>query len=557
MFNSLVSDMDKALARANFKKDNIEEGILYYEKYLKTLQEQIEQNSDNEIYTVEKNKTISEYKFALLNAAKNLFGKKDWLNCAKCCQILLNYNVEDTAVYKHAGLCFKELQQYDIALDLIEIYTKKEPEDPKCPIYLGDAYYNKDKKKYAERAIEYYKKYLETDQKNASVYNIIGNIYASNLDFYISNIERQMHYFQKALEYAPNDQIIMKNIQISYVRSGDIKAAKNIYEKIYKLYKKDFSHDSFYDYAAFLIRIGNFLKGWELLDHRFEKETSATYYPEIKKPKWNGNNNISNKTLLVHFEQGFGDVIMFIRFVKEMKKYAKNVIAVVQDQLLDLFTESDLGFLVLPKSTNLESLNFDYHIPLISLPRILKLTPDAIPLKEGYIKVNPKRVKMFGESFIKSEKFKIGVCFEGAFSGKDEQRDIDWKHLKKLSNLPNVQLYCLKKDITDAYFKQIDPEINIICLDENLKCFADTAAAMKNLDLIISTDNVILNLAGALGVRTFGLFNFDREYRWYGVEEGKMIWYDSIKPFQAKSQNEWDELLDRVCEEVKLITPQN
>lgn len=553
MFNSLISDMDKSLARAAFEKDDIKEGIAYYEKYINTLKEQIEQNSDNEKYTVEKNKTVDEFKSILLHAAKNAYGKKEWFLCAKCCQILISYKMNDNAIYKHAGLCFRELKQFDLALDLMKIYTQKEPEDPKSPLYLADAYYDKDKKKYAQKALEYYEKYLETDPKNPTIYNLIGNIYASTIDFYTSNVERQMYYFKKALEYAPNDKIIMKNIQISLVRKGDIEAAKKLYERIYKLHKDNFNHDNYYDYAAFLIRTGNFIKGWNLLDHRFEKETSATYYPEIKKPKWNGNNNISGKTLLVHFEQGFGDVIMFIRFVREMNKYAKNVIAIVQDQLLDLFTESDLGILVLPKSTNLDILKFDYHIPLISLPRVLKLTPETIPQKEGYLKVNPKRIKMFGESFIKTDKFKIGVCFEGAITGKDEQRDIDWKYLKKLSDLPNVQLYCLKKDINEEYFRQIDPEINIICLDENLKSFADTAAAMKNMDLVISTDNVILNLAGALGVRTFGLFNFDREYRWYGVEEGRMIWYDSVKPFQAKAQNEWEELLDRVCEEIKLL----
>lgn len=553
MNNQLIGNIDKALGTAGFKTDDVETGIYHYEKYIKYLQNQIEQNSDNEKYTIEKNNTISEYKKELLSTAQRAFSEKDWIMCLKLCQLLIKYNTEDNSVYKHASFCLKELKQFDTALELIKIYAKKEPDDKKTPMYMGDICSGIGTEEYGEKAVEYYKEYLKSDPDNPAVYNAIGSLYAAIIDTKSSDIDRQMQYFNKALELSPDNKIVLKNIQLSYSKKGDIKKATEICNRIYSLYKDSFSNDDYYDYAAFQIRTGNFLKGWKLLEHRFEKETSPTYYPTINKPKWDGIKNISNKTLLIHCEQGFGDVIMFSRFTEQMKKYAKRIVAVVQDELIDLFKESKFDFPIYPRSYNLDNIDFDYHIPLISLPRILKLTPNSIPKTNGYLSASTERFNFWKNKMPDSKKFKIGICFAGADSGKKEQRDIDWKYIKNIADINNVELYCLKKDLTEDDFRAIDPSIKITCFNDKIKNFADTAAIIKNLDLVISTDNVILNLSGALGVKTFGLFNVDREYRWYGVEEGKVIWYDSVTPFQAKRQNDWEELINRICPEIKAL----
>ena len=328
---------------------------------------------------------------------------------------------------------------------------------------------------------------------------------------------------------------------------GDKKECEKYFQKYYKLYKDTFNHDEMFEYAAHLIATGNFIKGWKYLDHRFLKETGATFMPEIGKDKWDGIQDISDKTLLVHAEQGFGDVIMFIRFLKLIKKHAKKVIAVVQNELYPLFMESHLGVEIHPVSKNLSELEFDLYIPLISLPRVLEITPENMPFYNGYINIVKDRIEAYKESYIRPHKFNIGICLQGADHGKSEKRDLDWNYIKEFASIPNVQLYCLKKDKKREDFKDIlPPNKEIICLGETWENFADTAAAMKAMNLIITTDSVILNLAGALGVKTFALFNTHREYRWYGTEEGRNVWYGSVTPFQAKMQFAWDEVIERV-----------
>lgn len=553
MLTSLANKFDKSLGFAALREGEFETGLRHIENYLKTLQDCIEQNTDNQKYIEEKNELIKTFKEHLALIAPNLYAEKKWRLCATCCKYLIEYGTTDSAVYKHAAFCFRELKQMELALELIKIYSKKEPEDPALDIYLGEMYYATDKEKYAQTALEHFLKSLKKMPKDAQLYNMIGNIYASTIDVNGSNFDNQHYYFSEGLKYAPNSKHLLRNMHLTYLKEGDIKNATRIYNRLYELYGKDFNHDAYYDYAAYQIFIGNFKTGWAYLDHRFQKETDPTYYPKIQAKLWNGISNIQKDTLLVHCEQGFGDVIMYIRFVEEIKKYAKNVIVRVQDELYDLFQESKLPFTIYPLSKPLEQLKFDCHIPLISTPRVVKLTPETIPFKSGYLNISPQRVKVFANEYLNTSKFKIGICFEGNLSAKSEQRDIDWKYLPILANNPNVQFYCLKKGLNEEYFKKIDKNLNIKCFNEVLRTFADTATAMKGMDLIISTDNVILNLAGALGIPTLGLYNKCREYRWYGTEEGKCVWYDSIKPMQVQRQNDWEELIHRVAHEIDNI----
>lgn len=557
MLTNLTSEFDKALGLVAFKEGDIDAGIEHFERYLAALQEKIEQNSDNQIYIDEKIRVQCKLKDILVKVAPSLYAEKKWRMCAKCCQYLIKYDTSDNSVYKHASFCFRELEQYELALELMQSYEKREPKDPLLDIYLGEAYSSVDKKKYADIALQHFLKALEKRPNDSQLYNIIGNLYASVIDFEGTNFDRQFYYFSEGLKHDPDDRHLLRNLHLTYLKRGDIENAKRLYERLYKLHGKNFDHDACYDYAAFQVYIGNFKTGWAYMDHRFQKENGATYYPEIPAKLWNGSINIQKDTLLVHCEQGFGDVIMYVRFVEQMKRYAKNVIFRVQNELFELFKESRLPFPVFPLSVPLEELQFDYHIPLVSIPRVIKLTPETITPKGKYLNINPQRVEVFKNEFLNTHKFKIGVCFEGNASAKSEQRDIDWKYLSFLSQNPNVQLYCLKKGCDEEFFKKIDPNINIKCFGHVLRTFADTATAIKGLDLVVSTDNVILNLSGALGVPTLGLYNKSREYRWYGTEEGRCIWYDSVKPMQAIVHNDWGELMQRVAIEVDKIVEQH
>ena len=324
-------------------------------------------------------------------------------------------------------------------------------------------------------------------------------------------------------------------------------------------FREHLTNDDLFGYAAFLIRFGHYKEGFEHYECRINTdkkrpEESGVFYPKLNKPRWDGKSNIKESTLLVHFEQGIGDNIMFIRFVKNIQKHVKQVIAVVPDQVYQLFWESKLPFDIYPARHPVEKLDFDYHIPLLSLPLALGLTPETITDRDGYLTVEPERIKHYKKAFINDDgKFKIGINFEGGETGKSQARDIEWIHLREFAKIENVQIYCLNKNIPEKYLKEILPDCNIIALGKTFNSFADTAAAVLNMDYIVSTDSGILNLAGALGIETLGLFNFDYEYRWYKAESGSIPWYSKVTSIVNDCQNVWTPTIEKAVEHIKKV----
>ena len=556
MVDFLIQEIDKSIAEVYFREKKVNLGIKYFEKYLTEIKELENENPDDETLAKELTDAKDTYLYHLLENAKIAYNDKLWIKSLTCCQKLLQYKCEDTSVYKYTSLIYKNLNQNDIRLKFAKKYFELEKEDPDINRFMGEAYFETKDEKNMQTAIDLFKKHIELFPDDFQSYNMIGHIYASEGPQH--NVEKQLEYFQKAYELNPNERIILKNIALTYLKLEQPEKAYELYEKMIE--KGMMTHDDHFDYGAALIRHGDFIKGFKHYSYRFTKEHDPTFYPEIKQKQWTGKPLPKDKMLLIHSEQGYGDMIMFSRFIPIVKeKYAQNITVVMHTELCKLFENSfpKIPFLDFNK-TDLERLKFSCHLPVMDIPRILELTKDTIPSKGGYL--TPKRadIEDYKKNYLSGidpNKLKIGLAFEGASHAKSQERDIEFSKFKKVSDLNNVQMFAFVKERDNRYYKQFENEINIINLSESLNDFNDTAAALMNMDLIISTDSVILNLAGALGLKTYGLFNENYEYRWFGLPESTG-WYTSVKPFVAQKQNEWDEVIDRVCEEIKKDYPE-
>jgi hypothetical protein len=251
--------------------------------------------------------------------------------------------------------------------------------------------------------------------------------------------------------------------------------------------------------------------------------------------KWDFKKDISDKILLVHYEQGFGDTFMYCRFLPELKKMAKKVIFVVQDELCDLIKNSKIisdGIIV----TSEENQDYDAHMALLDCPCALETTVDKIPFKDGYLDIGQNFVDYFRKKHIKSSKnIKVGLSIHGNQDVNYSARDIDISKFDKLLALEGFDFYFLNKENVENPY--------VISLANSLNNFSDTAAAIKNMDIVISTDNVILNLAGALGVKTVGLFNKETNFRWFKLDKENVGWYNSVSAIQAEENNCWNSVI--------------
>lgn len=391
-------------------------------------------------------------------------------------------------------------------------------------------------------AIQNYEEYCRHYFNNASVYAALARAYARLRDEY-SFRGKQLEYLQKALEIKPDSFENNKNLALFYAdKENNFEMAKKYFDKALSIFS---NHDYLFLYATFLIKYKCFSRGWALYEHRLEKETNQTPYPKINKPLWRGE-DIPDKTLLVSCEQGFGDSIMFLRFIEQITGKAKRVIFRVHDALYSLIKDNNFSFDVIKESENLENIDFDCHIPLLDIPHIINLQPETIP-SSPYLKADEEKVLYFKNKYFNHNKLKIGFVWRGNPKFYNKNRDLPVSAVELFSTLKDAEFYSFQLKIDKSEFRG---NIHPVFLGDEFKDFSYTAAALKNLDYLVSSDNGVLHLAGALGVKTLCLLNCDAEYRWMN-EEGKCSWYDSLTIFRQTWDKSWDNAVKAAVEYIK------
>ena len=421
--------------------------------------------------------------------------------------------------------CVANFEQFDLALDFLKFYEEKESNLPLKLLTLGN-FYNLKLKDY-KKAIKYYEHYLKIDETKSVIYTILASLYAKA--YGDLSLEDQVRYFEKAYKLKPNDRLVLHGLAFGYEKLKNLKMANKFYEK---LIQNNPTETDFYNYGAFLISCGEFESGHNYFTHRFSTGDKNLEYPISYAPekRWNLKSDISDKVLLIHYEQGFGDTFMYCRFVPMMKNLAKQVIFVVQDSLYDLIKNSKIisdGVMVVSECQS-ENLEYDLHMALLDTPFVLKISAQNLPLCEKYLEVEDDKVKVYADKYLnKSNRIKVGICLHGNKNANYKGRDLELSKMQELFNLRDVEFYLLTED------KETEIQ-NLIPLGETFETFTDTACAVKNMDVVLSTDNVILNLAGSLGVKTLGLFTKYPNFRWFKLSENDVGWYKSVRPVQIE-----------------------
>jgi len=401
------------------------------------------------------------------------------------------------------------------------------------------------KLKDLDSAIKEYEIFLLHDNKNPLVLNRMGNIYEMKYDntFDKKYLKTAIQYFTEAFNL-DNNRMYLKNLTICYGKIGDIKTHRELFKKLLSCNP---NAEDLWDYSCSNFRYGDFEESLKYIDYRFMKE-NPIYYPKINKPLWNLKEDISDKILLVHCEQGFGDTFMFSRFLKTLNNKAKKIIFITQKNTFKLIKNSFPDFKVYPDDTDLTTLDFDFHIPLMTLIKLWDFKNNTL---DKYLKVENCDVKEFKNKFLSNKKLNIGISYYGTENNAFKYRNIDLKEFEPVNNLKNVQLYSFQYgDKLKDEFKTLENKMGIINLSEQFKDFYDTAVAVSSMDLIITTDNVLLNLAGALGKKTFALMNAYSEYRWYKLSGDDIGWYKSVKPFVADKMNNWKDVFNKVVKNI-------
>lgn len=272
------------------------------------------------------------------------------------------------------------------------------------------------------------------------------------------------------------------------------------------------------------------------------------------KPQWTGQ-PLTNKTIFIYAENGFGDTINFARFLPALVERGATVLFKPQPTLATLFKQAPLNVTVLGKDDNLENHGIDYHCSLLSLPHLLNTTVKTIPTSQGYLKANADMKELFKNKLFITNKLKVGIVWQGNPELlNDANRSTKLPYFYDIARIPGVQLYSIQKFFDLEALKQIPSDITIVDLDPYIKTFADTAALVANLDLVIAIDSVVAHLAGALGTPVLMLTPYVTDWRWLGYSEGeKNVWYNSMKKFHQDATCTWKPVFARAAAHIKKL----
>src|SRR5574344_36126 len=399
---------------------------------------------------------------------------------------------------------------------------------------LGTYYFNNNKRK---DAILNFEKYIKDFPTDSIVLGILAYLYDN---IYFDTLENNC--LEKAIDYAKKSYELNKSNPQNTINLAKMYKDIGNYEKALSLWKEipkeNLSTDNKYSYALLNLKCGNFKEYYKYYEERTKLNLTGFKYPIIQKPQWRGE-NISNATLLVHYEMGFGDTIMFSRYLKDLYKIAKKVIFIVPEGLENLYKYNNFNCEIYTDISHAG--DFDYYVYLMTLPEILGVTSDNLLYTNKYLNVEHEKVQNFKSKYFANNEFKIGIKYQGDMTGA-MSRNVKTSEITNFINrIKNAKIYSF----------QFDNDISgVTNLKEMVTDFYDTSAIIENMDLIISTDNVILNLAGALGKKTFGLFNYAPEDRWFDLNGNDVKWYNSITPYCQEELNNWNKPLNKILEEL-------
>jgi tetratricopeptide (TPR) repeat protein len=300
--------------------------------------------------------------------------------------------------------------------------------------------------------------------------------------------------------------------------------------------------DAHFAQSACRLLAGDLAQGLQQYEWRWRKPAYLTLAQQYTQPRWLGDTPLQGKTILVYAEQGLGDTLQMVRYIAPLVARGARAILQVQEALLPLLDDIG-GATVIGKQQALPP--HDLQIPLMSLPLTLGPQFDAIPVDVPYIHADTLRSAQWQSRLGSASAPRVGLAWAGnPKHDNDSQRSIPLRKLRRLLQ-PGFEFIPLQRDLGAAERLQLASEPGLRSHAAAQTDFAETAALVAQLDLVICVDTSIAHLAGAMGKRVWLLLPFAPDWRWM-LERQDSPWYPTMRLFRQQHAGDWDEVLERV-----------
>jgi len=508
------------------------------------------------------------------------------------------------------GLAYQEMGRLDPAAEAYRSVLALKPNDPKALNNLGqvlaktgelenaaDLFYRATlaapqfaephfnlgelaaRQKRWDEAIRHFRRALKVRPDMVEAYNNLGNAFQQrgsleaaekcyrrvvalaphlaegfyNLGSVLQNrdrFEEAVDGLKTALRLKPHYPEALNNLALTYKNMGRLEQAADYFSQAIAL-KPDFA-EAYWNRSFTHLLNGDFEKGWRDYEWRFKQARWKTLYPfRLDRPRWDPSDP-RHRRILVHDEQGLGDTFQFVRYLPMLKADGREVVFETRKALFPLLSGfRGIDALVVRSEDGRPSARFDSYVPLLSLPHLFGTTLETIPAAVPYIFADPHKIAAW-KSRVAGPGLRVGLVWAGRPAHmNDRKRSCPLSLFGLLADLPDVSFVGLQKGPAAAQAADwpVKDSCRFVNLGEDFDDFADTAAVIANLDLVISVDTSVAHLAGAMGKPVWVLLPYIPDWRWMMGREDSP-WYPTMRLFRQPQAGDWASVFTRVREEV-------
>src|SRR6185437_3324451 len=291
---------------------------------------------------------------------------------------------------------------------------------------------------------------------------------------------------------------------------------------------------------------GNFEAGWAQREVRWKMPMFTGHYPKFSQPLWHGDEAVEGKTILVRFDQAFGDTIQFARYLPMLAARGARVLLVVEDALHPLLAGMPGVSACFPKSKADSLPPFDMHCPMMRLPLAIGTRLESIPAEIPYLPFPaPDRVQAWEDRLGPHDRLRVGLVWSGNPGHKnDHNRSSSLREFSAMLDI-DATFVSLQKDPRPDDEALLRARRDIVDLTAHLTDFTETAALISCLDLVIAVDTSVAHLAGALGRPTWILLPYTPDWRWL-LDRDDSPWYPTARLFRQDGSRDYAPVIERM-----------
>jgi len=458
----------------------------------------------------------------------------------KCYQQAIRIDSNFAEAYYNWGNLLKLGGQYPAAIDRYRTAVRLQPDFVRAYCNMGIALKATGNFKAAAKNFQHA---IRLKPDFAEAYNNLGNVLNDDGQF-----NAAVAHFQKATVLKPDYAEAFNNMGVAHFYQGQIQKALDSYDTAIGV-QPEFA-DARWNRALAYLLAGRLQEGFQEYEWRFLKSNwQVIYSRRYDIPRWDGT-PFQGKRLYVHDEQGFGDTLQFIRYLPLVKERGGTVIMEAKKPLHGLLRGmAGIDELVAGSSSGQPAVACDCYIALLSLPTIFETTLETIPANQPYLFADPAKIVTWRRR-LQAEEFKIGIVWAGRPVVRTDPVGLSYRScglqwFAPLTEIPGIRIYGLQKGHATGDIEKSGLGEKIINLGKTFNDFSDTAAAIANLDLVISIDTSVAHLAGAMGKPTWLLLPWAADWRWL-QERSDTPWYPSMRLFRQNKLGAWDNVFEQV-----------